>query len=358
MRKIPLTENSPADRPDCLEKAGLVYVSDKEPGIRRVRRGRGFSYQLPDGSLLDDPVERQRIKTLALPPAYHDVWICARANGHLQATGYDARGRKQYFYHAEWQALRSQQKFGDLLHFAESLPIIRRRVDRDLRTPSDEARFLLAALVVLLDETHLRIGSRSYAKENRTYGATTLLKQHLSLEGERAEIRFRAKGGKRIIKRLKSPRLQRILEEIADLPGRELFSWRDEAGLHRVESSQLNAYLSEVAGIAISAKTFRTWGGSLAAFRAGLSPLRQGQQPRVKDMCQSAAKALHNTSSVCRTSYVHPAILSLAELDDDQERRNLLARLDRSVPKPGLYADEARLVAFLREDGEDRKMTR
>ncbi|MBD3805016.1 MAG: DNA topoisomerase IB, partial [Thioclava sp.] len=232
------SNSSSADRRVGLEKAGLVYVSDEEPGIRRVRRGRGFSYQLPDGSILDDPIVRQRIRALALPPAYHDVWICTKANGHLQATGYDARNRKQYFYHPEWQALRSQQKFDDLLGFAESLPAIRRRVERDLGAPSDEAHFLLAALIVLLDETHLRVGNRSYAKENHTYGATTLLKQHLSLDGEQVEIRFRAKGGKRVSKRLKSPRLQRILEEIADLPGRELFSWRDDAGLHRVESSQ------------------------------------------------------------------------------------------------------------------------
>lgn len=349
------SKSSSADQPVSLRKAGLVYVSDEEPGIRRVRRGRGFSYQLPDGSILDDPAVRQRIRALALPPAYNDVWICTKANGHLQATGYDARNRKQYCYHSEWQALRSQQKFDDLLRFAESLPAIRRRVERDLRAPSDEAHFLLAALIVLLDETHLRVGNRSYAKENHTYGATTLLKQHLSLDGEQVEIRFRAKGGKRVSKRLRSPRLQRILEEIADLPGRELFSWRDDAGLHRVESSQLNAYLSEIAGLPVSAKTFRTWGGSLAAFREGLSQLRRGEQPHVKDMCRSAAKALHNTPSVCRTSYVHPAILSLAELKDEGERRTLLARLDRSVPESGLYADEARLVAFLRRDGKMKK---
>ncbi|TKT59435.1 DNA topoisomerase IB [Rhizobiaceae bacterium LC148] len=328
-----------------LKSIGLTYVSDTEPGIRRLRRGRGFCYRLPDGELLTDPEERARIDALGLPPAYENVWICLDANGHLQATGYDSRGRKQYRYHPDWQNFRSEQKFDQLIQFAEALPRIRRRAERDLAQGLDKSDAVIAALVALMDVTHLRVGSRAYARENRTYGATTLLKRHMTVSDDAVLLRFTAKGGKRVRHTLRNRRLQRIFEEIADLPGRQLFSWPDENGVpHPVDSGRLNAYLAKAAGFAVSAKTFRTWGGSLAAFRKAWDIVKEeGRRPKIKTLCKAAAEALHNTPAVCRSSYIHPSILALSE--DISPLEKLLGE-EISCPR-GLRVDERRLLAFL-----------
>lgn len=329
-----------------LRRIGLVYVSDTEPGIRRERRGRGFCYRQPDGALVKDAATLARIRALGLPPAYQDVWICQKENGHLQATGLDARGRKQYRYHDGWQEWRSERKFGELLSFAAVLPRIRRRVAADLDRSQDDAIFLLASLVALLDETHLRVGNRAYTRDNGSYGATTLLKRHLSFSGDGIRLSFIAKGGKRVRRQLRHPRLQKILEVIADLPGRELFSWRDAEGeVRRIDSGRLNAYLSEIAGCPISAKTFRTWGGSVAAFAMAAQKSRRGETPSIKAMCATAAEALHNTPAICRSSYVHPAILDLATAEDRRELGRRL--LSQKIGRAGLKADEARLQAYL-----------
>lgn len=337
-----------ATSPDkiALRRIGLVYVSDTEPGIRRERRGRGFCYRLPDGALVRDRQTLDRIRSLGLPPAYEKVWICIRENGHLQATGFDVRGRKQYRYHDGWQEWRSEQKFGELASFADALPRIRRRVAADLDRSSDDAVFLLAGVVALLDETHLRIGNRAYTRDNGSYGATTLLKRHLSFGGDGIRLSFVAKGGKRVRRQLRHPRLQKILEVIADLPGRELFSWRDAEGeMRRIDSGRLNAYLGQIAGCPISAKTFRTWGGSVAAFALAAKELRRGACPSIKALCAAASDALHNTPAICRTSYVHPAVLELAT---DEDRRAIVqSLLSKKVNRSGLKADEARLQAYL-----------
>lgn len=332
-----------------LETIGLTYVNDMEPGIRRLRRGKGFSYKLPDGALLSSEKDRLRIAALGLPPAYKNVWICMDARGHLQATGYDARGRKQYRYHTEWQSFRSEQKFDQLLRFGEALPRIRRKVKRDLALGLDQSDCVLAALVALMDVTHLRVGNRAYAKENRTYGATTLLKRHMVLSGDGVLLKFTAKGGKRVQHTLKHPRLQRILEEIADLPGRQLFSFPDEHGTARpVDSGRLNAYLAKAAGFPVSAKTFRTWGGSLAAFMMAWTIVEEeDKKPKIKALTKAASDVLQNTPAVCRSSYIHPSILELAE--DDTPLRTIMANAATSKPPRGLRINEARLVAFLRE---------
>lgn len=325
---------------------GLVYVSDAEPGIRREKRGRGFCYRLPDASLLKDEEQLARIRALGLPPAYTGVWICLDPNGHLQATGLDARGRKQYRYHRDWADWRSKRKYTDLAAFAEALPRIRRAVLRDLESPPDDAVFLLAALVALLDATYLRVGNRSYTRENGTYGATTLLKNHFRFGPDGIRLSFRAKGGKRIQRTLRHPRLQRILEAIADLPGREFFSWRDGDGAsRRIDSGRLNGYLSQIAGLELSAKTFRTWGGSLAAFDQACRALREERAPTIREMCEAAAEALCNTPTICRTSYVHPAVLALTEADPEQD----FAWLETANGNSGLRANERRLASLLAE---------
>ncbi|WJH42143.1 DNA topoisomerase IB [Aliirhizobium terrae] len=331
-----------------LEAIGLTYVSDTEPGIRRLKRGNGFCYKMPDGLLLSDEDDRLRIAALGLPPAYENVWICIDPRGHLQATGYDSRGRKQYRYHTEWQSFRSEQKFDQLLRFGEALPKIRRKVKRDLALGLDQSDCVLAALAALMDVTHLRVGNRAYAKENRTYGATTLLKRHMVLSGDAVLLRFTAKGGKRVQHTLKHPRLQRILEEIADLPGRQLFSFPDEHGTPRpVDSGRLNAYLAKAAGFPVSAKTFRTWGGSLAAFLTAWKTVDEDdRRPKIKALTKAASEVLQNTPAVCRSSYIHPSILELAE--DDAPLRKVMDAGNSTKPPRGLRLSEARLVEFLK----------
>ncbi len=341
------------EQADVLKAIGLTYVSDAEPGIRRLRRGKGFAYRQPDGALVTDDEVRLRIRSLGLPPAYEDVWICLKPDGHLQATGYDARGRKQYRYHAAWAALRSGDKFHQLVEFAHALPRIRRRVDRDLGAGAEHAEAVLAALVVLLDAAHLRVGNRSYTRDNGTYGATTLLKRHIRFGEDGIELRFVAKGGKRVRRSLRHPRLQRILEEIADLPGRALFAWRDTDGsCHSIDSGQLNAYLAGITGTGVTAKTFRTWGGTLAAFNAAVEHIKRGQRPSVKALCEAAAAALHNTPAVCRSSYVHPDVLDLA-LEDSPAGIDAIARPPAARLR-GLRADENRLLAYLSAAGSKK----
>jgi len=334
---------------DAIADLGLIYVSDTEPGIRRSRKGKGFCYRLPDGKLVADPELKDRIAALGLPPAYDDVWICLQENGHLQATGYDARGRKQYRYHKDWNAFRSVEKFHQLIEFGQALPKIRRQALRDLDTGVDDIRGILAALTTLLDEAHLRVGNQAYVKENGTYGATTLLKRHIKLNDGKIELKFRAKGGKRVQRSLKHPRLQKILEEIADLPGRQLFVWKDETGsLKPVESGRLNSYLAEISGITISAKTFRTWAGSLAGFGVARSAILEGRRPTVKEMAEASAEVLHNTPAISRSSYIHPRVIALA----DRDREIPEDMPEAAAPLRGLRAEENRLLDFLmREAG-------
>ncbi|MGM4883951.1 DNA topoisomerase IB [Rhizobium sp. 62_C5_N11_2] len=332
---------------EAITDLGLVYVSDTEPGIRRRRKGKGFSYVMPDGTTLADELQRARIGALGLPPAYENVWICLYENGHLQATGFDARGRKQYRYHKEWQSFRSAGKFHQLIEFGQALPRIRRTVLRHLDTGAEDVNGVLAALTTLLDEAHLRVGNQAYVRENGTYGATTLLKRHLKIVDGQIELKFRAKGGKRVQRSLKHPRLQKILEEIADLPGRQLFVWKDESGaLKPIDSGRLNTYLAEISGIPISAKTFRTWAGSLAAFGAARETIVGGGRPTVKQMSEAAAEALHNTPAISRSSYIHPAIIALAGNDHPLIENG-------SGPLRGLRAEENRLLDFLTSEIEE-----
>ncbi len=331
----------------------LIYVTDADPGIRRYRKGKRFSYRLPDGSLLKDPDATARIAALGLPPAYERVWICIKQNGHLQATGFDARGRKQYRYHDAWQAMRNHEKFDQLIEFAKILPKLRRTLRRHMDGPLDDPRTVLSALAMLLDQASLRVGNVAYAQENGTFGATTLLKRHLKLGEDGIELRFLGKGGKRVVRRLRSPRLQRLLEDIADLPGRQLFVSRDASGdLHPIDSGRLNRYLAAVCGAPISAKTFRTWAGSVAAFTEARLAFGEGRRPSVKRMCEAAAEVLHNTPAVCRKSYVHPDIIALAEKEAKINLRRLEAQPRQSAL---LRAEEDRLLRFLRSSARARK---
>ncbi|ODS58532.1 MAG: DNA topoisomerase [Agrobacterium sp. SCN 61-19] len=331
-----------------LTEIGLVYGTDAELGISRRRRGKGFSYHLPDGTVVADQTVLARVRKLALPPAYERVWISLEPRSHLQATGYDARGRKQYRYHLDWAAWRSERKFDHLIGFGEALPTIRRKIARDIAEHADSSYFLLSALISLLDVTYMRVGNRAYAEENKTYGATTLQKRHLTFEPDGIRLSFIAKGGKRVRRKLRHPKLQKILEEIADLPGRDLFSWRDKDGqLHRIDSGRLNTYLAEITNMRLSAKTFRTWGGSVAAFAEAWKHIEASERPTIRQMCQMASDRLHNTPTICRSSYVHPAILNLADKSTDLDAVRDLVRTGPS--RALLRADENRLMAFLQD---------
>jgi DNA topoisomerase-1 len=332
-----------------LKSLGLIYVSDTEPGIRREKQDDGFCYRMPDGGLVTSDEALARIKTLGIPPAYRDVWICLDPRGHLQATGFDARERKQYRYHPDWQSLRSDRKFDQLVAFGEALPRLRNRVSRDLGSGIESEKGILAAITMLLDLAHLRVGNVVYARDNKTFGATTLLKRHLKIMPDRIELRFVAKGGKKVQRTLKHPRLQSILEQIADLPGRRLFAWVDTEGVtHSIDSGKLNTYLAAAAGLAVSAKTFRTWGGSLAAFNRAIQILENDETPTMKSLCEAAAVELHNTPAICRKSYIHPAVLALAEAKGDPLA--WFKRWKRRRPRRlnGLRADENALLTLLR----------
>jgi len=326
----------------------LLYVTDRDPGFRRRKRGKGFSFHREDGLLLKDPKHLSRIRQLGIPPAYRDVWICTRPNGHIQATGMDAAGRKQYIYHPGWESWRAGKKYDNLLKFSAVLPRIRRRARQGLQAEVGSLDYMLAALVTLIDVTHIRVGNLRYAQLNKTFGATTLLKRHVSLDDDTIMIRFRAKGGKRIQSTLRHNRLHRILNDISDLPGRQLFVWIDEEGkCQPVDSGRLNAYLTESAGMeGVTAKLFRTWAGSVLAFSAALEAIEQQRAPTISEMVDAAAQELHNTRAVCRSSYIHPAIIDLA--DDAKARDRAASIVNGDIKRSGeLRVNEQRLALFL-----------
>ncbi len=323
----------------------LVYYPDSQPGIARIRKGRGFSYIAPDGTTIASPEERARLASLAVPPAYRKVWISPLPNGHLQATGLDDRGRKQYRYHSLWSEIRAGLKYNHLPAFGRTLPRIRRRLARDLQADPGTQRFALAALVSLIDRVGIRVGNRDYLDANGSYGATTLTRKHLRLLPDRIVLKYKAKGGNRVQQTLKSPRLHRVLGEIDDLPGGHLFTWLDEHGdPHPLRSESVNEYLGEISGeTAYTAKTFRTWLGTLRAFQTATAAGET--RLTVKAMAAAAAEQLGNTPTIARNSYIHPEVIALAENGPDERRERLAAAEGARIA--GLSGSEAALCAFL-----------
>ena len=296
-------------------KNDLIFYPDSQPGILRKRHGRGFRYIAVDGTSIDAESERARIKALAVPPAYEQVWICPKANGHLQATGRDTRDRKQYRYHPDWRAARETQKYDDLLAFGEALPRIRRRIRADLTGDVGDRDVAIAAIIALIDKLSLRIGNAAYAKENKTYGATTLRNRHVTFAEDHLRLSYRAKGAKRLTRTLREKALIKVIEGMHDLPGASLVSWVDDAGLsHVVTSDQVNRRLSELVGKeGITAKTFRTWAGSEAAIKVAMA----SERTTIKALSEAAAERLGNTPTIARNSYIHPDVIALVETDHD-----------------------------------------
>ncbi|WP_270937051.1 DNA topoisomerase IB [Falsiroseomonas oryzae] len=359
---MPLDDQAgPVDPRDAAEEAGLRYVSDEAPGLTRRRVGKGFSYRLPRGGTVRDAATLKRIRTLAVPPAWTEVWICPHADGHIQATGRDEKGRKQYRYHPRWREVRDATKYGHLLEFARALPAIRARIAADMALPGLPREKVLATVVHLLETTLIRVGNDDYAKSNGSYGLTTLQNRHVKVEGGTLRFAFKGKSGRTWRLGLQDRRVSRIVRQCQDLPGQELFQYLDEAGETRdVTSADVNAYLREVTGNDITAKDFRTWAGTVLAALALRECERVDSQAaakrNIREAIERVAARLGNTPTICRKCYVHPAVLdsyldgALAAEIEQEAAAELRDQLGALPPEEAAVL--ALLLARLRSDTE------
>jgi len=342
------------DPRDAAETAGLVYVSDEGPGIRRRKSGKGFTYTKPDGTKVADKAVLERIRSLAIPPAYTDVWICPRANGHIQATGRDAKGRKQYRYHPAFREVRESTKYEHMLEFAQGLPAIRKTIDEHMSLRGLPREKVLATVVNLLENTLIRVGNSDYVKQNKSYGLTTLRDPHVKVEGGELRFQFKGKSGKTWKLQVKDRRIARIVKACQDLPGQDLFQYIDEGGERQsIDSTDVNAYLKEITGRDITAKDFRTWAGTVLAALA-LSEFEEFDsqakaKKNIRDAIETVASRLGNTPSICRKCYVHPEVFACyldgGLLLDVKEKIETQLREDLASLKP----EEAAVLSLLQE---------
>jgi DNA topoisomerase I len=347
-----VSEGTPADPQEAAENAGLNYVSEVEPGIRRKKCRSRFVYFGVSGTKIHDKAVLKRIRKLAIPPAWTDVWVCSKSNGHLQATGRDAKGRKQYRYHPAFREVRDTTKYEHIVEFAKSLPAIRAKVKEHMGLNGLSRDKVLATIVDLMEATLIRVGNDSYAKENKSYGLTTLRNRHVAVNGSELKFHFKGKGGKIWRLQVRDRRIAKIVRACQELPGQELFQYFDERGeLRNVTSSDVNSYLREITGREISAKDFRTWHGTVLAALAlnevegfeGKAALKRN----IKAAIEQVAARLGNTVTICRKCYVHPEILQAyaegqlsLQIKDEAEQE---ARKDRLTPQ------ETAVVVFLEE---------
>ena len=336
------------DPTESARVAGLRYVSDEAPGIQRRRAGQGFRYLAADGASVRDAATLSRIRRLAIPPAWTEVWICPRDDGHLQATGRDARRRKQYRYHPRWREVRDETKYGRLIAFGAALPRIRRRVTRDLARPGLPRDKVLATVVRLLERTFIRVGNEEYARENDSFGLTTLRARQVRVNGTTVNFRFRGKSGVPHDVALTDRALAEIVRRMQDLPGEELFQYVDAEGETRaIESADVNAYLRSIAGEEFTSKDFRTWAGTLlcAKHLRRLDPpgTESAGKRELNAAVEDVSRALRNTRAVCRKCYIHPAVIE----------GYLGGRLQRAMRG---RSDEAALIALLRAEQRREKV--
>jgi DNA topoisomerase-1 len=341
LARIQDTLEVPDDGPEeAAAAAGLHYVVDAQPGIARRRRGRGFSYHDVGGATISDENTLGRIRSLAIPPAWTDVWICADPKGHLQATGRDVKGRKQYRYHPRWREVRDANKFAALSNFGAVLPDVRERLDVDLRRPGLPREKVLAVVVRLLDETLIRVGNKEYAEDNESYGLTTLTRDHAEVGWKSISLDFLGKSGNQHLVTVEDGRLARIVRRCHELNGQTLFTYDDE-GPQPVTSADVNDYLHQITGLPVTAKDFRTWGGT-ANVTGHLGPLdppddEAAADAAVLEAIDAAAAELRNTRAVCRNCYVHPAVVdayrdgSLSELWSNARTSSRMTRAERTV---------------------------
>lgn len=348
-----------ADPIETAKAAGLRYFTDARPGIRRKHTGKHFAYVAPAGEVIRDSLELERIKKLAIPPAWTDVWICPSRNGHLQATGRDAKGRKQYRYHERWREVRDETKYNRMIAFGEALPLIRERADLDLSQHCLSREKVLATVVKLLDATVIRVGNEEYARENRSFGLTTLRTRHVDVEGSEIRFHFQGKSGKEHIVDVHDRRLARAVQRCQDLPGFELFQYLDDGGRRSIDSADVNDYLRHITNENFTAKDFRTWHGSVTA-ACTLYALRAYEsdseaKSNIVGAVEAAADLLGNTPTICRKSYVHPGLID-AYLDGmllptwEQVVENTASGEQR-----GLRVEEIAMLAVLQQRAEQEK---
>jgi DNA topoisomerase I len=343
------------DSEKSARAAGLRYMADDGPGITRRRRGSGFEYRSSKGRPIRDKETLARIKALAIPPAWTDVWICPSPRGHIQATGRDARGRKQYRYHAKWRELRDETKFNRMALFGTALPRIRTTVNKHLRLPGLPREKVLATVVRLLEETMIRVGNEEYARANRSYGLTTLRDRHVDVDRHRARFRFRGKSGVAHDVEITDRRLARVIAHCQDVPGQELFQYLDDDGVGRsIGSGEVNDYLRELGGDYFTAKDFRTWGGTVAAAvllrECGACETQAERRANIVETVRSVAAVLGNTPAVCRKSYIHPSILDHYDAGDLCDALDECARATARRRVRHMSTDEVMVREFLRRE--------
>jgi DNA topoisomerase-1 len=347
----------PAPRPDptaSAKAAGLRYVSDARPGIRRKRAGKGFVYLDPDGRPIRDREVLGRIKALAIPPAWTDVWISPHPNGHIQATGRDDRGRKQYRYHPRWRCVRDESKYGRMMAFGRALPRLRKRVAEDLGRPGLPKEKVLATVVRLLETTLIRVGNEEYARANRSFGLTTMRDRHVAIGDATVRFGFRGKGGIWHTIDLNDRRLARVVKRCRDLPGQELFQYLDESGeQHTIDSDDVNAYLRAIAGEDFTAKDFRTWAGTVLAALAlrefeSFDTKTQAKKNVVRAI-EAVAERLGNTPTVCRKCYVHPEIINTYLDGTMLESLKQIADREMSENLHDLRPEEAAVLGLIQQ---------
>lgn len=340
---------------ESAKSAGLHYVTDAKPGITRKRKGKEFAYFDAKGKAVRERNEIIRIKRLAIPPAWQEVWICPREDGHLQATGKDVRGRKQYRYHADWRKVRDETKYDRMHEFGQALPKIRRRVTRDLRRKGLPKEKVLATVVRLLEATLIRVGNDEYARENASYGLTTMRNRHVTIRGAKVTFRFKGKSGKHHVIDVENRKLAQIVRQCRDLPGYDLFEYADEAGNPvNITSSDVNSYLQEITHKNFTAKDFRTWSGTVLAARA-LQEFQAftSQKEAKSNMLQAieaVAQMLGNTPAICRRCYVHPRVMD-TYLDGTLAKR-LRKKAERTLATKisALRPEEAAIMVLLHEN--------
>ena len=338
LRRATDAAESPLSASDA-EKAGLEYVNDGEPGIRRQRRGTGFTYLDSNGKTVRGRYDLARIRSLAIPPAWIDVWICSSEHGHLQATGRDAKGRKQYRYHVDFITVRDSAKYERLVEFAKALPAVREDIDAQMALPGLPREKVLATIVHLLDSTLIRVGNDSYARDNDSYGITTLRNGHVKIAGAELRFQFKGKSGKTWRLTLRDRRVARIIRSCQDVPGQHLFQYLDENGnALRVTSTDVNDYLRSLTGREVTAKDFRTWAGTVLAanllHEIGKPDSATAAKRQIREALHQVAARLGNTVAICRKCYVHPSVLEAYTAG--------ALRLRRLAPKEGALRPEER----------------
>ncbi len=353
-----MTVNATPSPKESAREVGLRYVTHELPGIRRERRGQGFRYRSAKGKVIRDRHTLKRITSLAIPPAWEEVWICPFDHGHLQATGRDERRRKQHLYHPRWREIRDQTKYDRLLDFARALPRIRQQLRRDLKREGLCREIVLATVVRLLEVSLIRVGNEEYARDNKAYGLTSVKNRLAAVRGAKIKFQFRGKSGKEHVVEVEDRRVARIVRACQELPGQDLFQCVDDAGQkHNVGSGDVNDYVREITGRDFTAKDFRTWAGTIftAAELRRLGPVdsETDRKKNVVAAIKATSQSLGNTPAVCRKSYIHPAIIE-AYLDG-----SLIARLEErngkkvSASLSGIRADEAGVLRFLKRGGKN-----